>query len=74
MLVTPGRIIKLSSITDEEGKGWAEAFQKLLNLKYTQEELAEKDQIRKVMCLICSYLFLFFSSFECFHISRNGNW
>jgi hypothetical protein len=72
MLVTPGRIIKLSSVTDEEGKNWAEAFQTLLNLKYTKEELAEKDQIRKVKSLICGDLSLF--SFECFHILRNHNW
>jgi hypothetical protein len=48
LLVAPGRIIKLSGITDEDGKEWSETFQKLLKLKYTTEELAEKEEVRKV--------------------------
>lgn len=47
MVVTPGRIIKLSGITDDDGKKWAETFQTLLSLKYTKEELDEKEQVRK---------------------------
>jgi len=45
-LVTPGTMLDISFESDEMGSAWNDVLSRLINMKYTQEELKEKENIQ----------------------------